>query len=107
MAKLSDDEVIEKMIKKKGLVAPRIKPSNIDDKIKKVKYHVFSGTCTTVCCIILDNGYTVIGESACASPENFDEEIGKVRAFQKAKSKIWELAGYHFLEDKYNKSLGE
>ncbi|MEQ9722268.1 Gp49 family protein [Yersinia alsatica] len=39
-------------------------------------YHHFPGTTVIICCLTLENGYTVTGESACASPENFDEEIG-------------------------------
>jgi len=42
----------------------------------------------------LANGFTVTGESACASPANFDEEIGKKIAFEQARNKIWTLEGY-------------
>lgn len=40
------------------------------------------------------NGFTVTGESACASPENFDAEIGRKIARQNAVNKIWMLEGY-------------
>ena len=59
-----------------------------------MQYHVFDGTTLTVCCLTLRNGYTVTGESAAASPENFDEEIGKKIARQNAREKIWALEGY-------------
>lgn len=52
------------------------------------------GSCLTVCCMTLANGFTVTGESACASPANFDEEIGKKIAFEQARNKIWTLEGY-------------
>lgn len=48
----------------------------------------------TFCVLVLKNGFTVTGESACASPENFDEEIGRKIARQNAVSKIWALEGY-------------
>lgn len=48
----------------------------------------------TFCAPILHNGFTVTGESACASPENFDEEIGRKIARQNAVNKIWPLMGY-------------
>ncbi|UEP23126.1 hypothetical protein LL999_23050 [Burkholderia ambifaria] len=48
----------------------------------------------TFCVLILRNGFTVTGESACASPENFDAEIGRKIARQNAVSKIWPLEGY-------------
>lgn len=48
----------------------------------------------TFCVLILRNGFTVTGESACASPENFDAEIGRKIARQNAVQKIWPLMGY-------------
>jgi hypothetical protein len=48
----------------------------------------------TFCVLVLKNGFTVTGESACASPENFDAEIGKKIARQNAEQKIWPLMGY-------------
>ncbi len=48
----------------------------------------------TFCVLVLRNGYTVTGESACASPENFDAEIGREIARLNAVSKIWPLMGY-------------
>ncbi|WP_297572608.1 Gp49 family protein [uncultured Deefgea sp.] len=48
----------------------------------------------TFCVLILRNGFTVTGESACASPENFDPEIGRKIARQNAIQKIWPLEGY-------------
>jgi hypothetical protein len=53
----------------------------------------------TFCVLVLKNGFTVTGESACASPENFDAEIGRKIARQKAIEKIWPLMGYA-LKDK-------
>lgn len=48
----------------------------------------------TFCVLILKNGFTVTGESACASPENFDAELGRKIARQNAVQKIWPLMGY-------------
>jgi hypothetical protein len=48
----------------------------------------------TFCVLVLKNGLTVTGESACASPENFDAEIGRKIARQKAVDKVWPLLGY-------------
>lgn len=57
-------------------------------------YYVFPSTTLTVCCLTLRNGFNVTGESAAASPENFDEEIGRKIAFENARDKIWQLEGY-------------
>ena len=88
------EQTIEKEVKEKGLVAPRITPELIDSKIHDKHFHVFEMTCLTVCCLTLDNGFTVTGESACASPENFNQEIGEKIAFENARGKIWMLEGY-------------
>jgi hypothetical protein len=85
---------IEQEIQDKGLNAPRLTPVCIDDAIADEKYHVFEGTTLTVCCLVLKNGFTVTGESAAASPENFDEEIGRKIARENARNKIWALEGY-------------
>lgn len=57
-------------------------------------YHVFPGTTLTVCALRLRNGFVVTGESAAASPENFDQAIGRTIARDKARQKIWALEGY-------------
>ena len=90
-----NDQAIEQEIQSKGLTAPRVTPQRIDEVCHKPpKFHVFQGTMLTVCCLELANGFTVTGESACASPENFNRELGEKIALQKAKQKVWALEGY-------------
>lgn len=94
-----DDQAIENEIQAKGLNAPRITPARIDEVCSKpAQFHVFPGTTLTVCCLELQNGFTVTGESACASPENFDRQIGERLAYEDAKRKVWVLAGYALRE---------
>ena len=52
----------------------------------------------TFCVLVLKNGFTVTGESACASPENFDAELGRKIARQNAIQKLWPLMGYELKE---------
>ncbi len=52
----------------------------------------------TFCVLVLRNGFTVTGESACASPENFNAEIGRKIARQNAVQKIWPLMGFALRE---------
>ena len=91
---VSDELEIEQEIQRKGLNAPRLTPQHIDDQIVAEAYHVFPGTTLTVCALTLRNGYQVTGESAAASPANFDEEIGRKIARANARGKIWALEGY-------------
>ena len=106
-----NEQQIEKEIQDKGLNAPRLTPDHIDSKIKAIRYltgdvapafaheDYFAkedkGTpCLTICILTLENGFTVTGESACASPENFDKLIGQKIAYENARNKIWQLEGY-------------
>ncbi|MCR4297246.1 MAG: Gp49 family protein [Gallionella sp.] len=89
-----DEAQIEAEIQEKGLNAPRLNPSMIDAAVSSEQYYVFPGTTMTVCALTLRNGYIVTGESAAASPENFDQEIGRKIARENARNKIWALEGY-------------
>lgn len=100
-----DEAAIEAEIQRKKLNAPRLTPSHIDEQIV-AEYAVrasdaFSGApiheslkCLTLCVLVLKNGYVVTGESACASPENYDAGIGYKIARDNARAKIWALEGY-------------
>ncbi len=85
---------VEREIQAKGLTAPRVTPDDIEATIKSADFHVFPGSQLTVCCITLINGFTVTGTSACASPENFDRQVGENIAFGNARREIWTLEGY-------------
>ncbi|CAN2533119.1 hypothetical+protein [Methylocapsa aurea] len=89
-----DEAAIESEIQAKGLNAPRLTPQLIDDQIVSEAYHVFPGTTLTIAALTLRNGFIVTGESAAASPENFDEAIGRKIARDNARGKIWALEGY-------------
>jgi len=89
-----DEQQIESEIQAKGLNAPRLTPALIDQTIVSEQYHVFPGTTLTVCALTPRNGYIVIGESAAASPSNFDREIGRKISRENARNKIWALEGY-------------
>ena len=85
---------IEKEIQEKGLTAPRVTPQKLEEVIVSEQYHVFPNSTFTACLLTLKNGYTVLGESACASPENFNADLGRKIARDNAKNKIWALEGY-------------
>lgn len=117
-----NDQKIENEIVAKGKVAPRVTPQHIESVI--VSEHYFTAadgiaghhqylidskaddekvdelnipqqtSLLTFCVLVLRNGFTVTGESACASPENFDAEIGRKIARENAVNKIWLLEGY-------------
>lgn len=116
----TDDSAIEQEIQAKGLTAPRVTPDSIKAVI--ASEHYFTGddgvegaaaqrarennqstygfnapqalSLLTFCVLVLKNGFTVTGKSACASPENFDADIGRKVAFGDALNQIWPLEGY-------------
>lgn len=48
----------------------------------------------TICILLLANGFSVVGTSAPADPENFNAEAGRDFARADALKKIWPLEGY-------------
>ena len=86
--------------------APTVTVSDVQETIKKAQYHVLPGTTTTICELTLRNGFTVIGTSACASPENFNVALGEKYAFEKASEQIWQLEGYLLKERLYLATSG-
>ncbi len=89
-----DEAKLDAEIVAKGLTAPRVTPLSIDSLIVNTTYTLLAGTTVTICALTLRNGFISIGHSACASPENFDPEIGRNIAFDNARNKLWELEGY-------------
>jgi len=112
---------IEQEIQAKGLTAPRVTPQDIEANIASEHYftaregragaleaETYVGRecpvkdnsdllpldLLTFCVLVLRNGFTVTGESACASPENFDAEVGRKVARVNAVNKVWPLMGY-------------
>ena len=79
--------------------------SDIVEKIKRVDYVVMPNSTTTVCQLHLENGYTVIGTSACVDPRKFNKATGEHSAYENAVDKIWELEGYLLKQRRYEAGL--
>lgn len=119
----TSDQTIEQEIQAKGETAPRVTPADIEANIVSEHYFTADQgareaaidwavqtdrpgrsaiqpttraelTLLTFCVLVLKNGFTVTGESAFASPENFDAEIGRKIARENAVAKVWPLMGY-------------
>jgi len=113
-----NDQTIEQEIQAKNKTAPRVTPADIEANIASEYYFTAaegvygnevchgiqpsmgnqSMMLLTFCVLVLRNGFTATGESACASPENFDAEIGRKIARQNAVQKMWPLMGYALKE---------
>lgn len=82
----------------------RITPEGIEAKIQNVTYHVVPGTTVTICNVILENGFSVQGTSACADPTLFNSNLGEQYSREDAFNKIWPLEGYLLKERLYQES---
>ena len=122
-------DVIEGEVVARGLTAPRVVPEDLDAEIASVHYFTaLQGArmegldyldklgqvaqpmqleptlgLLTFCVLVLKNGFMVEGTSACASPENFDENLGRKIAYENAKEKLWPLLGFR-LKDSLSKA---
>lgn len=85
-----------------GAVAktPRVTLDQIKTLIAAERY--FLDDTLTICVLTLTNGYKVTGESAAADPANFNPELGRKIAKDKATAEIWPLAGF-LLRDKLHR----
>lgn len=90
---MSENE-IEQNIQAKGLNAPRLSPQDIDKVIVAETYTILPSGKVMVCELTLASGFTVRGDAACVSKENFNEEIGRKISRKNARDKVWELEGY-------------
>ena len=90
-------------------VAPRVTLQSMEDKIAaeysftvdKALHGCPIMDCLkimTICVIVMRNGFIVTGESAPASPENFNPELGRKFAREMAIRKLWGLEGYALRE---------
>lgn len=94
----SDEVALETDIAAKGLNAPRLRPKDIDAVIVGETFTLLPSQRVLVCEVTLRNGFSVRGESAVISAENFDMDIGRRVARDNARSKIWELEGYLLMQ---------
>jgi hypothetical protein len=73
--------------------APRVTLDSMEAKIVHVEYIVIDNI-LTLCVLKMQNGFYVVGESAPASPANFDPELGQKFAYENAIRQLWKLEGY-------------
>lgn len=73
---------------------------DVEAAVRAEQYHVFPGTTLTTCCLTLDNGYTVTGESACVDPANFNVKLGQELARSKAIDKVWGVLGFRLADSR-------
>ena len=91
---MSNEQEIEQAIIEKGLTAPRLTPTDVDAAIVSESFTVLPSGKVMVCELTLRNGFTVRGDAATVSKENFNVAIGERISRENARAKVWELEGY-------------
>ena len=104
MSNVPTDAELQAQAKSKGAVF--VDESKLKASISKVDFIVHPGSQLTICIVTMLNGYTVTGESACADPKMFNEEIGQKFAFAAAERKIWPLLGYALKDELFKAGAG-
>jgi hypothetical protein len=77
--------------------AERVTKESIEARIAATEF-LKIGETLTHCRIILNNGFSVTGESACVNPENYNQQIGEKIAYDNAFAKTWQLFGFLLAE---------
>jgi hypothetical protein len=102
---MGTDTKTEEMIKDLGAdKAPRITEAGLEAIIVKTSFltePLQNGGLLTICVLHTKNGFSVTGEAAAVSAENYRPEIGERVARQSAFNKLWPLEGYLLAQRKY------
>jgi hypothetical protein len=77
--------------------AERVTPEYMKSRISDTTFTRIGET-VTYCRIVLDNGFSVSGESACVNPENYNQQIGEKIAYDNAFRQLWPLFGFLLAE---------
>lgn len=121
-----NEQQTEQAIIDAGKTAPRVTPADLDAEIAAGSVYYFTALegvignqllnnptgqghvggiengetlgLITICCIVLANGFKVIGTSAPVSASNFRAEIGRAAAFNKARNELWPLLGFRLAD---------
>ena len=93
---ITDEEIRDVCAKFPG---EHVTEEYMKSRIDSLSYRT-EGTLTT-CLITLDNGYYIIGKSACVDAMNFDPEFGQKLAYKNAFNKLWPLFGFLLAEKRF------
>ena len=88
----SPAEVFERAYLPQGHDGSRVTEAMVDDFIEGHESTRLGNH--TVVLVKLRNGFTLIEESACVDPANYDQELGEKYAVEKAKKRVWNLLGF-------------
>lgn len=87
------------------MIPNKVTVGDIFDKIRNAQYLNIPGSTTTICYLTMQNGFTILGQSACVDPKDYNVALGEKYAYEDAVEKIWQLEGYLLAERRYQAGL--
>ncbi len=72
----------------------RLTVENLEARITAKEFTRSETGTMTMCILTMENGFQVLGKSACADPANYNKQIGEKVAYDDAFRQLWALEGY-------------
>ena len=77
--------------------------NDIQAKVQRTVYTVLPDSTTTICQLFMENGYVILGTSACVDKTKYNQALGEKYAYEDATNKAWPLEGYLLAEEIYQR----
>lgn len=81
--------------------------TDIENKVKQVVFSVLPDTTTTICQLFMENGYVILGTSACVDKTKYNKSLGDKYAYEDAINKAWPLEGYLLAQERFEYAKGK
>ena len=78
----------------------RVTLDHIKSKVDRIVY--FRDDILTIAVVTTVNGFKLVGQSACADPANYNQELGEKIAREDAIKQLWAIEGYLLRESLHN-----
>ena len=78
--------------------------NDIEAKVTRTAYTVLPDTTTTICQLFMENGYVILGMSACVDKTKYNKSLGEKYSYEDAINKAWPLEGYLLAHQLYEDS---
>ena len=75
--------------------------NDIEAKVTRTVFTVLPDTTTTICQLFMENGYVILGTSACVDKTKYNQALGEKYSYEDAINKAWPLEGYLLAQQMY------
>ena len=78
--------------------------NDIESKVTRTVFSVLPDTTTTICQLFMENGYVILGMSACVDKTKYNQALGEKYSYEDAINKAWPLEGYLLAQQMYEEA---